>query len=232
MSTTTNLDTLVINYLSQLQYDEAVQNGTLNENQLYLTPAQVLTLATVARSGSYNDLSNKPTIPTHTSHLTNDSGFITATNLPVTTSNTLGGIQIGYTTSGVNRGVQIDANGNAYITQAIFSYLNTPGDQRSVATTPNTYSNQLIFQGLKTNSVIGSPGNATYSYLIGLRGWTDSSGGNSYEIAFNNAGIYVRNGASTSWGAWERLSTATYSTTDLTAGSSSLTTGQVYLVYE
>lgn len=64
MATTTNLSSLVINYLTQAQYDEAVQNGTLNENQLYLTPAQVLTLATVARSGSYNDLSNKPTIPT------------------------------------------------------------------------------------------------------------------------------------------------------------------------
>lgn len=34
-------------------------------------------LATVATSGSYNDLSNKPTIPTKTSDLTNDSGFIT-----------------------------------------------------------------------------------------------------------------------------------------------------------
>ncbi len=34
-----------------------------------------VTLATVATSGSYNDLSNKPTIPTKTSDLTNDSNF-------------------------------------------------------------------------------------------------------------------------------------------------------------
>lgn len=34
-------------------------------------------LATVATSGSYSDLSNKPTIPTATSQLTNDSGFTT-----------------------------------------------------------------------------------------------------------------------------------------------------------
>lgn len=34
-------------------------------------------LKTVAFSGSYNDLSNKPTIPTTTSQLTNDSGFKT-----------------------------------------------------------------------------------------------------------------------------------------------------------
>ena len=35
-------------------------------------------LATVATSGSYNDLTNKPTIPSKTSDLTNDSGFIDA----------------------------------------------------------------------------------------------------------------------------------------------------------
>ena len=35
------------------------------------------TLATVATTGSYNDLIDKPTIPTKTSQLTNDSGFIT-----------------------------------------------------------------------------------------------------------------------------------------------------------
>ena len=75
MSTTTNLSNLVINYLTQSQYDTAALAGTLNENQIYLTPA--VELATVATSGSYLDLSNKPTIPTKTSDLTNDSGFIT-----------------------------------------------------------------------------------------------------------------------------------------------------------
>lgn len=40
-------------------------------------------LATVATSGSYNDLSNTPTIPTNTSDLTNDSGFITNVSLPI-----------------------------------------------------------------------------------------------------------------------------------------------------
>ena len=34
-------------------------------------------LATVATTGDYNDLSNKPNIPTKTSELTNDSGFLT-----------------------------------------------------------------------------------------------------------------------------------------------------------
>lgn len=76
MATTTNLSSLVINYLTQSQYDAAAQAGTLNENQIYLTPA--VELATVATSGSYLDLSNKPTIPTKTSDLTNDSGYLTS----------------------------------------------------------------------------------------------------------------------------------------------------------
>ena len=39
-------------------------------------------LKTVAFTGSYNDLSNKPTIPKTTSELTNDSGFITTSDIP------------------------------------------------------------------------------------------------------------------------------------------------------
>lgn len=39
-------------------------------------------LSEVATSGSYTDLSNKPTIPTKTSDLTNDSGFITSAQVP------------------------------------------------------------------------------------------------------------------------------------------------------
>lgn len=44
-------------------------------------PASMITgLAAVATSGSYNDLSDKPTIPTKTSDLDNDSGFKTTDN--------------------------------------------------------------------------------------------------------------------------------------------------------
>ena len=38
-------------------------------------------LSVVATSGSYNDLNDKPTIPTKTSELTNDSNFLTESNL-------------------------------------------------------------------------------------------------------------------------------------------------------
>lgn len=45
------------------------------------TYAKISSLSTVATSGSYNDLSNKPTIPTKVSDLTNDSGFVTSSDL-------------------------------------------------------------------------------------------------------------------------------------------------------
>lgn len=40
-------------------------------------------LATVATSGAYSDLTGTPTIPTTTSQLTNNSGFITASDIPL-----------------------------------------------------------------------------------------------------------------------------------------------------
>lgn len=49
-------------------------------------------LASVATSGNYNDLSNKPTIPTKTSDLTNDSGFISSESDPVFSASAAAGI--------------------------------------------------------------------------------------------------------------------------------------------
>ena len=87
------------------------------------------------------------------------------------------------------------------------SMITTIGDTRNTATKPNDYSNSLTFCGLKSNSVIDNPSSNTYSYLFGLRGWEESSGGNAYEIAFNDTGVYVRSGESTTWGSWQRIYT-------------------------
>ena len=43
--------------------------------------ANTSSLATVATTGSYSDLTNKPSIPTKTSDLTNDSHFVTSSSL-------------------------------------------------------------------------------------------------------------------------------------------------------
>ena len=43
MSSTTNLSTLKINYLTDEQYQAALSSNLLNENELYLTPINTLT---------------------------------------------------------------------------------------------------------------------------------------------------------------------------------------------
>lgn len=86
-------------------------------------------------------------------------------------------------------------------------YLVTSGDHRNVVTTPNDYSNKFTFVGLKSNSALGITGAGTYSYLIGLRGWSDHSGGGSHELAFSESlGLFRRIGTSaTEWGSWIRI---------------------------
>lgn len=70
-----------------------------------LAASLVSGLATVATSGSYNDLLNKPTIPTKTSELTNDSGFITSDGSVKSVldyGDTTKKIKIGYSGSGIS----------------------------------------------------------------------------------------------------------------------------------
>lgn len=63
--------------------------------------------ANVAFSGAYDDLTGKPTIPSRTSDLANNSGYITSSalsTLPTASSSTLGGVKIG-------SGLTINTNG-------------------------------------------------------------------------------------------------------------------------
>lgn len=87
------------------------------------------------------------------------------------------------------------------------SYIVTQGDTRSVATKPSDYSNRITFAGLKNNSTIGSPSSTTYNYVVGLRGWSDTSGGKAHELAFSNNGIFHRIGATDTWESWDQLET-------------------------
>jgi hypothetical protein len=84
----------------------------------------------------------------------------------------------------------------------------TEGDNRAVATKPTDYSNNFVFRGLKNNSTLGIPtANGTYSYLVGLRGWSDKSGGGTHELAFNDGGVFRRSSTSSAdtWGNWLKL---------------------------
>ena len=95
-------------------------------------------------------------------------------------------------------------------TPASHTHISLKGntDNRSVATTPNDYNAEFKVAGLKQNNIIGSPSSDTYSGVVGFRQWSDNSGGNAHELAFNDSGLFMRSGASTAWGSWEKFITS------------------------
>lgn len=166
--------------------------------------------------GVYNPASAAKTIniavPTKTSDITNDSGFITSAAIPTALKNPYAveikanGVSLGtYDGSAVATFNLSAANVGAASKVHTHYSIVTEGDNRNIATTPNDYVNSIVFRGLKENSTIGSPSSATYSYLIGLRGWSDYSGGDAHELAFNNNGIFRRQGSTTEWSSWYQL---------------------------
>lgn len=85
-------------------------------------------------------------------------------------------------------------------------FLKSDTDNRNINTVPNDYNSKFEIKGLKTNSVIGINDGGAYSALLGIRGWTDSSGGPSHELAFDSSGrINHRQGNTTAWSAWTTL---------------------------
>jgi hypothetical protein len=81
--TTINVGTLQVNgntsFTSDVELGNAASdNITVNGTLVGVDIGDLDNVATVATSGDYNDLTNTPTIPTATSDLTNDSGFITS----------------------------------------------------------------------------------------------------------------------------------------------------------
>lgn len=99
-------------------------------------------------------------------------------------------------------------NYTAYCAPASHShnYLTGWSDSRNVTTTPNDYNSQLKVVGIKTPTGSGTLDGSSYSTLVGIRGWSDSSGGNSHELAFTGSGsLYRRHGSTTSWGSWIQI---------------------------
>ena len=101
------------------------------------------------------------------------------------------------------------------------SNIVTIGDQRSVATKPSDYGNKISFAGLKSKATVDNPSNDIYSYVVGLMGWADTSGGNAHELAFNNSGINHRIGTSgTAWSSWKKIA---YTDSDITGNAATAT---------
>ena len=81
----------------------------------------------------------------------------------------------------------------------------TVQDTRSMPTVPGSYSRSLEAH-FKVTSVLGlSVG--YHQTVLGLRGWSDDTGGKAHELAFgDDSKIYLRSGyESTGWGSWRAL---------------------------
>ena len=80
-------------------------------------------------------------------------------------------------------------------------------DDRNVPTVPNDYNGVLKIVGLKSNDAMGLTGtSAGYSFVMGIRGWHDNTGGDSHELAFcANGKLYHRCGATDTWNPWSVL---------------------------
>lgn len=82
--TTSTLTTTLTDYVTSTTLTTTLTNYvTASTLTTTLTDyVETTTLATVATSGAYSDLTGTPTIPSKTSDLNNDSGFITSSDLP------------------------------------------------------------------------------------------------------------------------------------------------------
>jgi hypothetical protein len=86
-------------------------------NDLKFTSAGDITfngskLSTVAISGSYNDLTNKPTIPADVSQLTDTLNLLSSYVLPTASTGTLGGVKVDGTTITINSAGIISSAGS------------------------------------------------------------------------------------------------------------------------
>ena len=78
-------------------------------------------------------------------------------------------------------------------------------DTRSVNHVPNDYNGLFIMRGIKNLTTIGLSDSGVYATVWGWRGWTDSSGGQAWEIASTNEDLYTRHGHTTSWSSWAKI---------------------------
>ena len=173
------------------------------------TASQVTGLATVATSGSYNDLTNKPSIPSLSGYATQSwvtsQGYLTS--IPAATSSAYGGIQIGYTTSGKNYAVQL-SNGKAYVNvpwtdtntnyyPTTFTWTNgtTAGPTGSLTGSGmSTVSFGAIPSASATQSGVVTTGDQTFGGIktidtINVTNINEATPGEGFWIGYNTEGV-------------------------------------------
>lgn len=146
--------------------------------------------------------------------------------LPVATSSTLGGVKTGYTTDTTNKNyaIQIDGSNNLYV-NVPWTDTDTNTDTEVTQTVRTTNGNfPLLLRGTSAGTTTTTT-TTTFASAI-----TANPSTGTITATGLSAGTLVLSAATALGTAQAR--NITISTTDLTAGSSTLATGSLYFVYE
>lgn len=143
------------------QLDSTIVNALNNINN----KANTADLASVAFSGDYDDLINQPAVPTKTSDLTNDSGFLSS--IPIASSSVLGGIKVGSGLS-ISSGGVLSANGGGTADDVAWGHITgTMADQTDLTNALAAKANSADLAAVATSGdyddLVNKPtvGNAT-----------------------------------------------------------------------
>lgn len=181
-------------------------NATLSHDGTFTVP-----YVTVDTYGRVTGISNITyTLPSDSNTDTKVTQTVRTTDgeFPILLRGTSAGTTTTTTTTTFASAITINPSKSTITAGTFNGALKGNTDNRSVATTPNDYNSIFKIAGLKSNSSIGSPSTDSYSGVIGFRQWSDNSGGKAHELAFNDSGLFMRQGASTSWEAWEKFITS------------------------
>ena len=171
-----------------------INSGSNNYVRFCSSPSAVrawLGAGTSSFDGNYNNLSNKPSIPTHTSHLTNNSGYITSSSLPTHTSHLTN-----------NSGYITADGGNAATLDGIDSsqFLRSDADDNTTGklVIGGTYGNNAYSSVSSTRLLFGGgDSDAQGNYYIGTN--KENYGGNYTKLDLRwHTGIRI--GAQTGYG--------------------------------
>ena len=139
-------------------------------------------LAAVATSGDYDDLTNKPTIPTKTSDLTNDSGFITASDIPTIPTKTSDLTNDSGFITASDVPAQVQANWNESDTSSKAYIQNKPTIPAAVSGTNDGTNWTGLTIGSDTYAIPSGGSGGSYTFTDGL---TDNNGTVSWNYQDN-----------------------------------------------
>lgn len=137
-------------------------------------------LKAVATSGSYTDLTDKPTIPTKTSELTNDSGFVESSDLAAVATS---GDYDDLLNTPTIPAAQVQSDWNQTNTSAVDYIKNKP----DLTLVKSAIGNPCTFTTDLTDNLISVKANIAYS-LSGYTGATITANGNTYTFDWTSEG--------------------------------------------